>query len=256
MNARYAAKPNASAAGARPVRAANATIDGTTRTRIFVVPCKRDVDQRVSDVRIGEALQHLARERFGAGHVEARHDLVEHRAAKEARRRARRRTASRTVSQPGEQRDRHDDRVRAVQQADFSLAIRPNVRRHDDARHRRRESRVASRSAVVALDGEQRVGLAGVEHPVAIAEHSLEALASRRAAARPARCDRRACCRTRRVVEPAHRSARPSRQRCASRDDDLAKLVAVVLDQLAREHDEPACGVVVERARALERGIA
>jgi hypothetical protein len=39
MNARKAANPNARATGGRPVRDANATIDGTTRTRIFVVPC-------------------------------------------------------------------------------------------------------------------------------------------------------------------------------------------------------------------------
>ncbi len=184
MNARYAAKPNASDAGVRPVRVANATIDGTTRTRIFVVPCKRDVDQRVTNVRIGEALEHLAARtprrpaRRACGTI----------SSNIARRRKR---ADALVAhgvahrlQPGEQRHRHDDRVRAVQQADLSLAIRPNVRRDDDARILAGETESRAQR-VVALDREERVRLAGREHLVAIAEHSLEALASRRVGGAP-----------------------------------------------------------------------
>ncbi len=82
-------------------------------------------------------------------------------------------------------------------------------------------SRVAER--VVALDGEERVALAGREQSVAIAVQPARSALPRRAAALPGRCDRRACCRRRPRRRASSRISRPTatlsraRGRCRSR---------------------------------------
>ena len=179
---------------------------------------QRDVDERMTNVRIAKRSSTSLANASASGASRLRHDLVEHGATKEARRRARRARVAHRLK-PGEQRDRHDDRVRAVQQANLSLAIRPNVRRDDDRADRSPGKPSRARNAVVALDREQRVRLAGREQLVAIAEHSLETLDRRRAAARRGRCDRRACCRTRRASSSQcwNSRAKPPRLRASGR---------------------------------------
>ena len=60
--------------------------------------------------------------------------------------------------------------------------------------------------------------------------------------ARRARCGRPACCRTARASSQA-RNAGSTFQRSRERDDDVAQLVAVVLDQLRRDDHRRARGV-------------
>jgi hypothetical protein len=82
---------------------------------------------------IREAIQRFASERLAARHGQTRHDLVEHRATKKA-------ADSFVVArfahrlEPGEQRNRNDNRVRSVEQANFSLPEWRNVASdHDPA---------------------------------------------------------------------------------------------------------------------------
>ena len=132
------------------------TIDGTTRTRIFVVPCSV---MSISACRMYGLAKRSITSRANASRVRARRASARSRRTRRDGETARRVRCSHGLAhrlEPASSATGTDDRVRAVEQPHFALAIRRDV-----AAQRRfrlsapaNPSRVAQR--VVALDREQR----------------------------------------------------------------------------------------------------
>ena len=248
-NARNPAKPSASARG-DAARATREVEDRRHHAHLELRrPLQRDVPELVLQERIGEAVHHLARELLGAGHVHARHDLVEQRRAQEgAERRMLHRLAHGRAA--GEQRERDEARVRAVQQAHLPQAIRADALGDDDAGVGRGEAQPLAQRRV-AFDGEQPIRLADRRSSRRRTGAATAAPPRTPRSARPARCGRRACCRTARASSQA-RNAGSTFHRCASVTTISRSLSPLSSISSVGMHDGRARGVEAARARAMQ----